>query len=195
MSRRRIKTLPIAATSQSEIEAQIAKHVSTVYNVDKPGPRGIRGRGRESERYWEGERDVWVSVHARLVVSFLPVTNEGRWLLARGGQRGGRRERGECDALSCPLARLLLIKNHNAPPSLCAVGRMHHVQNVCESHRGSIRGACHVRCIMHSEHTRNNNAFTPSSGHYQDGILPWLGFFWQTTGRQGKCELQVFSAV
>ena len=30
---------------------------------------------------------MWVSVHARLVVSFLPVTNEGRWLLARGGQR------------------------------------------------------------------------------------------------------------
>ena len=120
---------------------------------------------------------------------------EGGYWRGAGREERGERERGECDALSCPLARLLLIKNHNAPPSLCAVGRMHHVQNVCESHRGSIRGACHVRCIMHSEHTRNNNAFTPSSGHYQDGILPWLGFFRQTTGRQGKCELQVFSAV
>ena len=31
-------------------------------------------------------------VLVRLVVSFLPVTNEGRWLLARGGQREGERE-------------------------------------------------------------------------------------------------------
>ena len=80
--------------------------MSTVYNVDKPGPRGTRGRGRESERYWEGERDVWVSVHARLVVSFLPVTNEGRWLLARGGQRGERERRVRCLVLPSGQAAL-----------------------------------------------------------------------------------------
>ena len=104
----------------------------------------------------------------------LQMKEGGYW---RGVDRERERERGECDALSCPLARLLLIKNHNALPlSLsCAVGRSHHEQNVCESHTGSIRGTCHVRCIMHSEHTRNNNAFTPSSGYKQDGILPWLG--------------------
>ena len=62
---------------------------------------GLEPEDAERERYWEGERDVWVSVHARLVVSFLPVTNEGRWLLARGGQRGERRER-EASAMPCP---------------------------------------------------------------------------------------------
>ena len=117
-------------------------------------------------------------IHARLVVSFLPVTNEGRWLLARGGQRGGG---GECDALSCPLARLLLIKNHNALLLL----RSRSIAPRTECMRVAQRvNQENVPCTMHNAfraHTeRTNNAFTPSSGHKQDGILPWL----EVSGKQ-----------
>ena len=95
---------------------------------------------------------MWVSVHARLVVSFLPVTNEGRWLLAEMREE---RERGECDALSCPLARLLLIKNHNAPP-LSLRSRSNAPRTECmrvaqRVNQGSVPCAMHNAFRAHTE--------------------------------------------
>ena len=63
------------------------------------------------------------------------------------GAEGDETRGTECDAFLVLPPGQLLIKNHNAPSSAVAVDRTDE-QYACESHIGSIRGTCRVRCFL-----------------------------------------------
>ena len=80
---------------------------------------------------------------------------EGGYWRGAGREERGERERGECDALSCPLARLLLIKNHNAPP-LSLRSRSNAPRTECmrvaqRVNQGSVPCAMHNAFRAHTE--------------------------------------------